>query len=62
MSILLKGTTIVDNKSNLNFKIKDILIEDGVIVDIADNIKTKSNNITTLKNKNLKIRNKYNNK
>ena len=38
MSILLKGTTIVDNKSNLNFKIKDILIEDGVIVDIADNL------------------------
>ena len=50
MSILLKGTTIVDNKSNLNFKIKDILIEDGVIVDIADNIKTKSNNIIDLKN------------
>ena len=45
MSILLKGATIVDNKSNLNFKIKDILIKDGVIVDIADNIKTKSKNI-----------------
>ena len=50
MSILLKGATIVDNKSNLNFKIKDILIKDGVIVDIADNIKTKSKNIIDLKN------------
>ena len=50
MSILLKGATIVDNKSNLNFKIKDILIKDGVILDIADNIKTKSKNIIDLKN------------
>ena len=50
MSILLKGATIVDNKSNLNFKIKDILIKDGVIVDIADNIKSKSKNIIDLKN------------
>ena len=50
MSILLKGATIVDNKSNLNFKIKDILIKDGVIVDIADNIKTKSKKIVDLKN------------
>ena len=41
MSILLKSATIVDNKSNLNFKIKDILIKEGLIVDIADNIKTK---------------------
>ena len=49
MSILLKGATIVDNKSNLNFKIKDILIKDGVIVDIADNIKLNQKILLILK-------------
>ena len=50
MSILLKNATIVDYKSNLDFKSKDILIDDGVIVDIADNIKTKASNSISLEN------------
>ena len=36
MSILIKSAIIVDSKSNFNFKKKDILIKNGVIVDIAD--------------------------
>tara|TARA_B100001175_G_scaffold105961_1_gene89990 strand:- start:1388 stop:1519 length:132 start_codon:yes stop_codon:yes gene_type:complete len=42
MSILIKSATLVDSKSNLNFKKKDILIKDGVIVDIADTIDTNA--------------------
>ena len=50
MSILLKNATIVDTKSNLNFTTKDILINDGTIVDIADTINTKSSQTIKLKN------------
>ena len=42
MSILIKSATLVDSKSNLNFKQKDILVKDGVIVDIADSIDSKA--------------------
>ena len=50
MSILLKNATIVDGKSNLNFKTKDILINDGDIVDIADTINTKASQTIKLEN------------
>ena len=44
MSILIKSAIIVDSKSNFNFKKKDIYIKDGVIIDIADSINSKSEN------------------
>lgn len=50
MSILLKSATIVDNKSNYNFIQKDILINDGVISDIADNINIKASQVINLEN------------
>ena len=50
MSILIKSATIVDSKSNLNFKKKDILIKNGLIADIADIIDTKSENKIILDN------------
>ena len=50
MSILLKGATIVDNKSNYNFIQKDILINDGFISDIADNINIKASKVINLEN------------
>jgi dihydroorotase len=53
MSILIKSATIVDSKSNLNFKKKDILIKNGLIVDIADIIDTKSENKIILDNTHL---------
>ena len=49
MSILIKSATIVDSKSNLNFKKKDILIREGIIVDIADTIDTKTDQIFDFK-------------
>ena len=50
MSILIKSATLVDSKSNLNFKKKDILIKDGVIVDIADTIDTNASQIFDFEN------------
>ena len=50
MSILIKSATLVDSKSNLNFKKKDILIKNGIITDIADNINAKSENKIILDN------------
>ena len=50
MSILIKSATIVDSKSNLNFKKKDILIKNGVIADIADSIDSESNNEISFEN------------
>ena len=50
MSILIKSATIVDSKSNLNFKKKDILIRDGVIIDIADNINSNAEKTLNYKN------------
>ena len=50
MSILIKSATLVDSKSNLNFKQKDILVKDGVIVDIADSIDSKSKLVLDFKN------------
>ena len=50
MSILIKSATIVDSKSNLNFKKKDILIKNGVIADIADSINSESNNKISFEN------------
>ena len=50
MSILIKSATLVDSKSNLNFKQKDILVKDGVIVDIADSIDSKAKLILDFKN------------
>ena len=50
MSILIKSATLVDSKSNLNFKQKDILVKDGVIVDIADSIDSKAKLVLNFKN------------
>tara|TARA_A100001015_G_scaffold233227_1_gene264326 strand:+ start:405 stop:929 length:525 start_codon:yes stop_codon:yes gene_type:complete len=50
MSILIKSAILVDSKSNLNFKKKDILINEGVIVDIADSINIKSEREISLDN------------
>lgn len=50
MSILIKSATLVDSKSNLNFKQKDILVKDGVIVDIADSIDSKAKLVLDFKN------------
>ena len=50
MSVLIKSATIVDSKSNLNFKKKDILIKNGVIADIADSIDSESNNKISFEN------------
>ena len=50
MSVLIKSATIVDSKSNLNFKKKDILIKNGVIADIADSINSESNNKISFEN------------
>ena len=50
MSILVKSAILVDSKSNLNFKKKDILINEGVIVDIADSINIKSEREISLDN------------
>ena len=50
MSILIKSAIIVDSKSNFNFKKKDILIKNGVIVYIANSINSKSENKIELEN------------
>ena len=50
MSILIKSATLVDSKSNLNFKQKDILVKGGVIVDIADSIDSKAKLVLDFKN------------
>ena len=55
MRLLIKSATLVDNTSDLNFKVKDILIEDGFIADISDKIESKSDKL--IKHKNLHISN-----
>ena len=50
MKLLIKSATLVDSASDLNFKVKDILIEDGFITDISDKIDSKSDKIIKLKN------------
>ena len=39
MNILLKSATIIDEKSKHHRLVKDILIENGIITKIANNIK-----------------------
>ena len=53
MKLLIKSATLVDNTSDLNFKVKDILIEDGVITEISDKIESKADKI--IKHKNLHV-------
>ena len=43
MNVLLKSAKIIDKNSEFNGQIKDILIERGMIVQIADQIDNKSN-------------------
>ena len=45
MKLLIKSATLVDNTSDLNFKVKDVLIEDGFITDISDKIESKADKI-----------------
>ena len=53
MKLLIKSATLVDNTSDLNFKVKDILIEDGFITDISDKIESKADKI--IKHKGVKV-------
>ena len=53
MKLLIKSATLVDKTSDLNFKTKDILIENGFITDISDKIESKTEK--TIKYKNLHI-------
>ena len=53
MKLLIKSATLVDKTSDLNFKAKDILIEDGFITDISDKIESKADKI--IKHKNLHV-------
>ena len=55
MKLLIKSATLVDKTSDLNFKVKDILIEDGFIADISDKIESKADKL--IKHKNLHISN-----
>lgn len=50
MKLLIKSATLVDITSDLNFKVKDILIEDGFITDISDKIDSKADKIIKFKN------------
>ena len=50
MKLLIKSATLVDITSDLNFKVKDILIEDGFITDISDKIDSKAYKIIKFKN------------
>ena len=49
MKLLIKSATLVDNTSDLNFKVKDILIEDGVITEISNKIESKADKIIKYK-------------
>ena len=50
MKLLIKSATLVDKTSDLNFKTKDILIENGFITDISDKIESKADKIIKYKN------------
>ena len=50
MKLLIKSATLVDKTSDLNFKVKDVLIEDGFITDISDKIESKADKIIKYKN------------
>ena len=52
-SILIKGVSIIDPNSKYNKLKKDILIKDGVIIDIKDKIDT--DNVEIIKKENLFI-------
>lgn len=50
MITLLRQVTIIDSQSSLNRQVKDILIKDHVIVEIADNIEAEADVIVEEKN------------
>lgn len=54
MNVLIKSATIIDAKSDFHNKSQDILVEKGVIVNIANNIKN-TNNYREIKLDNLHI-------
>ncbi len=54
MNVLLKSATIIDSKSSLHFKVRDILIENGKISKIASKI-PENKKYRTLKLKNLHV-------
>jgi dihydroorotase len=56
MKILLKSARIIDKNSSFNDQVKDILIENGVFVKIANKI-TKPNNCKEIKFENLHVSN-----
>jgi len=43
MNVLIKSATIIDTKSSFHNKTQDILVEKGIIVNIADKIKNPNN-------------------
>lgn len=56
MNILLKSAKIIDKNSSFHHQTKDLLIEDGIITTISDNI-TKPDNCEEVKLENLHISN-----
>ena len=50
MKILLKSSTVLDHNSPFHSKTVDILIQDGKIVDISDNINSSAELIISKKN------------
>ena len=55
MKLLIKSATLVDKTSDLNFKTKDILIENGFITDISDKIESKADKIIKYKNNRMSL-------
>ncbi|MFD1316669.1 dihydroorotase [Namhaeicola litoreus] len=56
MNVLLKSAKIIDKNSQFNGQTKDVLIERGIIIQIADNIEKKGN-IREISYKNLHVSN-----
>ena len=50
MSILLKNATVLDYNSSFHTKTVDILIVDGKIIDISENINTSAELVISEKN------------
>jgi dihydroorotase len=55
MKILIKKAKIIDDESSFNGKIKDILIEDGMIKSIDDSINAKCDEIIDQENLHVSI-------
>ena len=50
MKLLLKNATLLDEKSPFHNKIKDVLIEKGILTQLEDHIETDGAKVINLKN------------